>query len=95
MKNKVQPSNDVIITEEFFELRLGCELDTIEIFSLIKYLNQANNMLQGINETLNTLFGCGYNGVEVEAYALEHGSIRIPLKIKKLSQRDYLLLVQR
>lgn len=80
-----QTSQDFILSEEFFEIRLVCELDTIDIFSLIKYLNQANSMIQGINETLNTSFNAGYNVVEVEAYALEHGSIRIPLKLKKIA----------
>lgn len=94
MKKHKQTSQDIILSEEFFEIRLVCELDTIDIFSLIKYLNQANSMIQGINETLNTSFNAGYNVVKVEAYALEHGSIRIPLKLKKLQRRDYLLLAQ-
>lgn len=86
MKKHKQTSQDIILSEEFFEIRLVCELDTIDIFSLIKYLNQANSMIQGINETLNTSFNAGYNVVKVEAYALEHGSIRIPLKLKKIAE---------
>lgn len=82
-KKNFKPSETVEVTEEFFEFRLVCDTDTIDIFSLIKYLNQANNMVQGINETLNKGFNSGYTDVEIEVFALEHGSIRIPLKFKK------------
>lgn len=82
-KKKFNPFDNVVLTEEFFELRLVCDCDTIDIFSLIKYLSQANGMIQGINESLNRDFSCGYEEIEVEAFALEHGSIRIPFKLKK------------
>lgn len=82
-KTKFNSFEPVKVTEEFFELRLVCDTDTIDVFSLIKYLNQTNNMVHGINETLNKGFNTGYTEVEIEVFALEHGSIRIPLKLKK------------
>ncbi|WP_418495362.1 hypothetical protein [Coprobacter sp.] len=82
-KKKTQYKNEIVLTEEFFELRLVCNTDTIDVFSLIKYLNQANYMVQGINKTLNKNFNVGYDAIEVEVFAVEHGSIRIPLKLKK------------
>ncbi len=82
-KKKTQYKNEIVLTEEFFELRLVCNTDTIDDFSLIKYLNQANYMVQGINKTLNKNFNVGYDAIEVEVFAVEHGSIRIPLKLKK------------
>lgn len=80
-------TDNVTITDEYFEIRLACDCDTIEIQSLIKYLNQANLMIQGINETLNKDYNCGYEDIEVEVYALEHGSIRIPFNIKKFAEK--------
>lgn len=86
-KKQLKYSDDITITEEFFELRLVCDTDTIDVHSLIKYLKQANLMVQGINETLNKDYNCGYDNIEVEVYALDHGSIRIPFKFKKFAER--------
>lgn len=83
MKKQKQIYQELVLSEEFFEMRLVCDTDSIDIFSLIKYLKEANSMIQGINETLNKDFNAGYSQIEVEAYALEHGSIRVPLKFKK------------
>ena len=47
-------------------------------------------MFQGINETLHKEFNAGYTDIEVEAYALEYGSIRIPLKLKKYAVNSLL-----
>lgn len=80
-------NDNITITEEYFELRLACDYDTIDVQSLIKYLNQANLMVLGINETLNKDYNCGYDDIEVEVYAIEHGSIRIPFKLKKFAEK--------
>jgi len=40
-------------------------------------------MVQGINKTLNKNFNVGYDAIDIEVFAVEHGSIRIPLKFKK------------
>ena len=90
MKINQQSFHDIVFTEEFFEIRLVCDTDSIDILSLIKYLNHANNMFQGINETLHKEFNAGYTDIEVEAYALEYGSIRIPLKLKKYAVNSLL-----
>ena len=85
MKNSSKNTGEITLSQEFFEIRLICESDEIDIFCLIKYLTQTNQMVQGINETLNKDFTAGYDEVEISALALEHGSIRIPLIIKKLA----------
>lgn len=81
---------DTIITEEFFEIRLICDSQSIDVLSLIKYLGQANSMVQGINETLNKDYNTGYSEIDVEVFAVEHGSIRIPLRIKKYAVKSLL-----
>lgn len=86
-KAPLKYSDNITITEEYFELRLACDCDTIDVQSLIKYLNQANLMVQGINETLNKDYNCGYDDIEVEVYTIEHGSIRIPFKLKKFAEK--------
>lgn len=83
MKKQELTYQEFILSEEFFEVRLNTDNDSIDIFSLIKYLKEANSLIQGINETLNKDFNAGYYEINVEAYALEHGSIRVPLKFKK------------
>ncbi len=82
-KKKTSYKNEIVLTEEFFEIRLTCDTNTIDVFTLIKYLNQANYMVQGINKTLNRNFNVGYDAIDIEVFAVEHGSIRIPLKFKK------------
>ena len=82
-KKKTSYKNEIVLTEEFFEIRLTCDTNTIDVFTLIKYLNQANYMVQGINKTLNKNFNVGYDAIDIEVFAVEHGSIRIPLKFKK------------
>lgn len=82
-KKKTSYKNEIVLTEEFFEIRLTCDTNTIDVFTLIKYLNQANYMVQGINKTLNKNFNVGYEAIDIEVFAVEHGSIRIPLKFKK------------
>lgn len=74
---------EFILSEEFFEIRLNTDDESIDILSLIKYLKETNTLMQGINMTLNKDFNAGYYELELEAYALEHGSIRLPLKLKK------------
>lgn len=82
-KTKSLLSKDIIRTEEFFELRLLCDTKVIDVHSLIKYLTQANSMVQGINETLNFDYTVGYDLIEVDVFAIEQGSVRIPLLLKK------------
>lgn len=87
-KSQIKSTDNIAISEEFFELRLACNCNTIDVSNLIKYLNQANLMVQGINETLNKDYNCGYEDIEVAVYAIEHGSIRIPLKVKKYAVKS-------
>lgn len=87
--NKIHDDNSMRFSEEFFEIRLMCDTETIDVMSLIKYLNQAQNMVWGINDTLNKVYCSGYDEIDVEVFALEHGSIRIPLKLKKAAKKAF------
>jgi len=39
-KKKTSYKNEIVLTEEFFEIRLTCDTNTIDVFTLIKYLTK-------------------------------------------------------
>ena len=73
------------IQQEFFELRINTKGNGIPAYDLIAYLTNANKLIMSINGTLNTKYSIGFDQIEVEVIALEKGSIKIPLCIKKIT----------
>lgn len=73
------------VQQEFFELRINTKGNGIPAYDLIAYLTNANKLLVSINGTLNTKYSIGFDQIEVDVIALEKGSIKIPLCIKKIT----------
>lgn len=73
------------VQQEFFELCLNTKGNSISTYDLIAYLTNANKLITSINQTLNTKYSIGFDQIEVEVIALEKGSFKIPLCIKKIT----------
>lgn len=73
------------VQQEFFELCLNTKGNSILTDDLIAYLTNANKLITSINQTLNTKYSIGFDQIEVEVIALEKGSFKIPLCIKKIT----------
>lgn len=73
------------VQQEFFELCLNTKGNSISTDDLIAYLTNANKLITSINQTLNTKYSIGFDQIEVEVIALEKGSFKIPLCIKKIT----------
>ena len=76
------------IQRESFELRLNTEGHSISSSDLIAYLTNTNKLITSINQTLNVKYAIGYDLVEVDVIALEAGSFKIPLSIKKITNNQ-------
>ncbi len=76
------------IQRESFELRLNTEGHSISSSDLIAYLTNANKLITSINQTLNAKYAIGFDLVEVDVIALEAGSFKIPLSIKKITNNQ-------
>lgn len=74
------------IQQEFFELRLGIKGYSISTNDLIAYLSDTNKLITSINQTLNTKYTIGFDQIEIDVVALEKGSFKIPLYIKKITE---------
>lgn len=74
------------IQQEFFELRLGIKGYSISTYDLIAYLSDTNKLITSINQTLNTKYAIGFDQIEIDVVALEKGSFKIPLYIKKITE---------
>lgn len=70
---------------EDFEIILESEDYLISSSELISILTNYRQMLKGINVTLNKKYSIGYDLIDFDVVALEQGSFRIPIKIKKFS----------
>ena len=76
------------IQRESFELRLNTEGHSISSSDLIAYLTNANKLITSIKQTLNAKYAIGFDLVEVDVIALEAGSFKIPLSIKKITNNQ-------
>lgn len=76
------------IQKEFFELRLGTKGYCISTYDLIAYLSDTNKLITSINQTLNTKYAIGFDQIEIDVVALERGSFKIPLWIKKITKNE-------
>ena len=74
------------IQQEFFELRLGIKGYSISTYDLIAYLSDTNKLITSINQTLNTKYAIGFEQIDIDVVALEKGSFKIPLYIKKITE---------
>lgn len=74
------------IQQEIFELSLGIDDSRISPSDLIDFLANTEKLLNSINETLNTKFSIGFDNIDIEVIALEKGSFKIPLCIKKITK---------
>lgn len=64
---------------------MNTEGHSISSSDLIAYLTNINKLITSINQTLNAKYTIGFDLVEVDVIALEAGSFKIPLSIKKIT----------
>lgn len=81
MKKELKPA---ILQQEFFELTLNIEDSRLSAFELIGFLSNTEMLFKSINQTLNTKYAVGYDSVSIDVLALEKGSFKIPLCVKKV-----------
>lgn len=65
---------------------LGIKGYSISTYDLIAYLSDTNKLITSINQTLNTKYAIGFDQIEIDVVALEKGSFKIPLYIKKITE---------
>jgi len=78
---------------EHFELSLDIEDSRLSSKELRAYLLQLERLVGSINQTLNQYsdldgFGRRYDGVSIDVLAIEHGSFKLPLHIRKRIRKD-------
>lgn len=76
----------VITKSEYFEFSLNIDESRISSTDLISYLSNTQILCQAINSTLNAKFSIGYDNIEIDVLAIEKGSFKIPLCIKKITR---------
>ena len=81
MKNE---ENHNEIQNEYFELTLNVEKSSLSVTDLVMYLSNTEKLFDSINRTLNVKYSIGYENVSIDVLALEKGSFRIPLVLKKI-----------
>lgn len=74
----------IILQQEFFELTLNIEDSRISTSELIELLSNTDALFKSINQTLNTKYSAGYDSISIDVLALEKGSFKIPLYVKKI-----------
>ena len=81
MKNE---ENHNEIQDEFFELTLNVEKSSLSVADLVLYLSNTEKLFSSINRTLNAKYSIGYENISIDVLALEKGSFKIPLVLKKI-----------
>lgn len=81
MKREMKP---IISQQEFFELTLNIENSRISTSELIELLSNTDALFKSINQTLITKYSVGYDDISIDVLALERGSFKIPLCVKKV-----------
>lgn len=82
MKRDLKPT---IMQQEFFELTLNIDDSRISAIELIGFLSNTEELFKSINQTLNSKYTVGYDSVSIDVLALEKGSFKMPLCIKKIA----------
>ena len=72
------------VQNEYFELTLNVEKSSLSVTDLVMYLSNTEKLFNSINRTLNTKYSIGYENISIDVLALEKGSFRIPLVLKKI-----------
>lgn len=72
-----------VLQQEFFELTLNIDDSRISAIELIGFLSNTEELFKSINQTLNSKYAVGYDSVSIDVLALEKGSFKIPLCVKK------------
>ena len=83
----MKAENEIVTSYEFFELRLGIEDSRISSKDLISYLMNIETMFNSVNKVLNIKDTLGYDSIEIDVLALEKGSFKIPISIKKIASK--------
>lgn len=83
--------DEFLLKEEPFEIILDVENNTINVDELINYLSNFESLFKSINETLNSNYAAGADIVWLDVVALEKGSFKIPVILKKISSSPYTL----
>lgn len=81
MKNDTNSNNT---HDEFFELTLNVDDNSLPVNDLVVYLSNVEKLFNSINRTLNIKYSIGYESIAIDVLALEKGSFKIPLVIKKV-----------
>lgn len=69
---------------EYFDLVLNVDNSCISSKELRAYLLQLEKLVDSINQTLRYSEFAGFESISIDVIALEHGSFKIPLIIKKI-----------
>lgn len=73
-----------ILHQEFFELSLDIEDSYLSINELVSLLSHTKVLFESINQTLNSKYSVGYDSISIDVLAIEKGSFKIPLCVKKI-----------
>lgn len=81
--------------EEYFELILNVEDSRVPIDVLCDYLKNSEKLIKSINRILRKRYDMGSEMIAIDVLALEPGSFKIPVKIKKMAKdpRVYAVII--
>lgn len=71
-------------SSEYLELSLGVDDSSLPIADVISLLDGVQCIAVSLNKSLNKVYTCGFDVVTVEVIGFEHGSLKVPLCIKKV-----------
>lgn len=74
---------------EHFDFILDNKSGVISSLELIKHLSNINLLMKSMNHTLNSKYSIGFDQIIIEIEALEKGSVKIPVILKKVLNNDY------
>jgi hypothetical protein len=72
-----------VTSEEQLTFTIETDKSAISVDDLIKYVSGLEDLLFSINHTLNLKYSAGYDTIELSVLAIEKGSFKIPISIKK------------
>lgn len=72
---------------EYLEISVGVADSSLSVSEVISLLGGFQNMAYSLNKSLNKVYACGFDEVSVEVIGFEHGSLKIPLNIKKVCSK--------
>jgi hypothetical protein len=87
----IPDNSQISVFKEYFELHLNTKMDSIEIEELLVYLQNTNELIKSINQTLNSNYSAGFDDISISICTIKEGSIRIPLWITKTLNNPYII----